>query len=233
MDFSDSLFEIVSLLGYDLLDYLLNFLVVLIAGLSRYIPEVIQITETSISGESFCCACLPICDDKLDSLGIKSSICDLNVGHEIAGNDVINVSLGPILYLCETCVQVILADLVTLQPLFLCVHVLDRAAEFSESESVNQRVLEEEVWVLYHGHQSLIILSRIQYLQIILEGGMADGLNQHGVFDLNNFLIVLRACDLLCSDIIEGNFSDLICQHADIIIVANGSRLELMALFTP
>ena len=129
--------------------------------------------------------------------------------------------------------QVILADLVALQPLLLCVQVLDRAAEFSKSESVNQRVLEEEAWVLHDGHQGLIVLSRIQYLQIIFEGRMAYSLNKHGVFDLNNPLEVLRAGDLLCANVVEGHLCDIIGQHADIIIVGNGSLLELLALFAP
>ena len=62
---------------------------------------------------------------------------------------------------------------------------------------------------------------------------MADGLNKHGVLDLNNPLKVLRASELLCSDVVEGHLSEIIGQHADIIIVGNGSRLELLALFAP
>ena len=60
---------------------------------------------------------------------------------------------------------------------------------------------------------------------------MADGLNEHGVFDLYDSLKVLRAGDFLCSDVVESNLSNIIGQHADIIIVGNGSRLELLAFF--
>lgn len=52
---------------------------------------------------------------------------------------------------------------------------------------------------------------------------MTDGLNEHGVFDLYDSLKVLRAGDLLCSDVVESNLSNIIGQHADIIIVGYGS----------
>ena len=52
---------------------------------------------------------------------------------------------------------------------------------------------------------------------------MADGLNEHGVFDLYDSLKVLRAGDLLCSDVVESNLRNIIGQHADIIIVGNWS----------
>jgi hypothetical protein len=62
----------------------------------------------------------------------------------------------------------------TFQPFLLGVHVLDRAAELSEGEPVNERILKVEFRVLHHLYQGLVVHTGIQYFQIILEGRMTN-----------------------------------------------------------